>query len=134
VCLFDCLHDMGNPVGVARHVRQALRPDEVSLLVEPNGADRPKDNHQTLGRLFYAASTAICLPGSLAQQGRLGLGNQAGTARLTDILTEAGFATVRVATSTPINVYAVRVDARLRDRSPAIGAGAGDSRRVPRRR
>ena len=74
------------------------------LLVEPAGADRPEDNHHILGRLFYAASTAICMPGSLAQDGKLGLGNQAGTARLTDILTEAGFTKVRVATSTPINV------------------------------
>ena len=73
------------------------------------GADRPEDNHHLLGRLFYAASAAICMPGSLAQDGHLGLGNQAGTARLTSILTEAGFGTVRVATRTPINVI---IDAR----------------------
>ncbi len=104
ICLFDCLHDMGDPVAAARHIRQALHPDGVLLLVEPAGADRPEGNHHALGRFFYAASTAICLPGSLAQDGGLGLGNQAGTARLTDILTEAGYRTVRVATSTPINV------------------------------
>ena len=109
ICLFDCLHDMGDPVAAARHARQALRPGGVLLLVEPAGADHPEDNHHLLGRLFYAASTAICMPGSLAQEGRLGLGNQAGTARLTDILTEAGFTSVRVATSTPINVI---IDAR----------------------
>jgi SAM-dependent methyltransferase len=109
ICLLDCLHDMGDPVGAARHVRQALRPDGVLLLVEPAGADRPEDNHHALGRLFYAASTAICMPGSLAQDGQLGLGNQAGTARLTNILTEAGFTTIRVATSTPISVI---IDAR----------------------
>jgi SAM-dependent methyltransferase len=109
ICLFDCLHDMGDPVGVARRIRQALRPDGVLLLVEPNGADHPEDNHHLLGRLFYAASTAFCTPSSLAQDGGLGLGNQAGTARLAGVLTEAGFQTVRVATSTPINVI---VDAR----------------------
>jgi SAM-dependent methyltransferase len=109
VCLFDCLHDMGDPVGAARHIREALRPDGVLLLAEPAGADLPEDNHHVLGRLFYAASTAICMPGSLAQEGKLGLGNQAGTGRLTEILTGAGFSTVRVATSTPINVI---IDAR----------------------
>jgi SAM-dependent methyltransferase len=109
ICLFDCLHDMGDPLGAARRVRQALRPDGVLMLVEPNGADRPEDNHHPLGRLFYACSTALCTPSSLAQQGRLGLGNQAGTARVTEILSAAGFSSVRVATSTPINVI---VDAR----------------------
>jgi SAM-dependent methyltransferase len=109
VCLFDCLHDMGDPIGAARWVRAALRPGGVLLLVEPAGADRPQDNHHPLGRLFYACSTALCLPSSLAQEGRLGLGNQAGTTRLTEILTTAGFGSVRVATSTPINVI---VDAR----------------------
>lgn len=109
ICLFDCLHDMGDPVGAARHIRAALRPDGVLLVVEPAGADRPEDNHHALGRLFYASSTAICLPGWLAQDGRLGLGNQAGTARLIEVLREAGFGDVRVATSTPINVI---VDAR----------------------
>jgi SAM-dependent methyltransferase len=109
ICLFDCLHDMGDPVGAARHAREALRPGGSLLLVEPAAADRPEDNHHVLGRLFYAASTAFCTPGSLAQDGQLGLGNQAGTTRLTDILTEAGFTTIRVATSTPINVI---IDAR----------------------
>ncbi len=104
ICLFDCLHDMGDPVGAARRVRDALHPDGTLLLVEPAGADRPEDNHHPLGRLLYAASTAICVPGSLAQEGQLGLGNQAGTTRLTELLTEAGFSSVRVATSTPINV------------------------------
>ncbi len=86
ICLFDCLHDMGDPLGAARHIRQALRPGGTLLLVEPAAADRPEDNHHPLGRLFYAASTAICLPGSLAQDGQLGLGNQAGTGRLNEIL------------------------------------------------
>ena len=94
----------GRP-GRRRPARQGtLRPGGSLLVVEPNGADRPEDNHHPLGRLFYASSTAICLPGSLAQDGQLGLGNQAGTSRLTQMLTEAGFGSVRVATSTPINV------------------------------
>jgi SAM-dependent methyltransferase len=109
ICMFDCLHDMGDPVGAARHVRQALRPDGVLLLVEPAAADHPQDNHHALGRLFYACSTAICMPGSLAQDGQAGLGNQTGTRRLTEILTDAGFTRVTVATSTPINVI---IDAR----------------------
>jgi SAM-dependent methyltransferase len=103
LCLFDCLHDMGDPVGAARWVRQALRPGGSVLLVEPAGSDRPEDSHHALGRLFYACSTAICLPGSLAQEGRLGLGNQAGPSRLVELLHEAGFTSVRLATSTPIN-------------------------------
>jgi SAM-dependent methyltransferase len=99
ICLFDCLHDMGDPIAVARRVRRALRPDGVLLLVEPAGADRPEDNHDPLGRLFYACSTALCTPSSLAQEGQLGLGNQAGTAKLTEILTAAGFGSIRVATA-----------------------------------
>ena len=104
VCLFDCLHDMGDPVGAAGRVRRSLRPGGVALIVEPNGADRPEDNHHPLGRLFYACSTALCTPSSLAQEGQLGLGNQAGTSRLTEILERAGFGSVEIATSTPINV------------------------------
>jgi hypothetical protein len=95
---------MGDPVGAARHVREALRPDGVLLLVEPAAGDRPEDNHDLLGRLFYAASTMICMPGSLDQDGALGLGNQVGVARLTELLTQAGFSSVRLATSSPINL------------------------------
>jgi SAM-dependent methyltransferase len=104
VCLFDCLHDMGDPVGAARHVREALAPDGTLLLVEPAAADRPEENHHMLGRLFYAASTMICMPGSLHQEGALGLGNQVGAARLSELLEQAGFTSVRVATSTPVNL------------------------------
>jgi SAM-dependent methyltransferase len=104
VCLFDCLHDMGDPVGAARHVREQLAPGGTLLLVEPAAADRPEDNHHPLGRLFYAASSMICTPASLAQEVGLGLGNQVGLARLTEILHEAGFSHVRLATSTPVNL------------------------------
>lgn len=104
ICLFDCLHDLGDPLAAASRAREALRPGGVLLLVEPAGGDRPEDNHHALGRLFYAASTALCLPNSLSQDGGIGLGNQAGPARMTGILTEAGFTSVRVVTRTPINV------------------------------
>ncbi|MGZ4712091.1 MAG: class I SAM-dependent methyltransferase [Acidimicrobiia bacterium] len=104
VCLFDCLHDMGDPVAAARHVRESLAPDGTLLLVEPRAGNRPEDNHHPLGRLMYAASTMICTPASLAQEGALGLGNQVGVERLTELLTEAGFGTVRLATETPVNL------------------------------
>jgi SAM-dependent methyltransferase len=105
ICLFDCLHDMGDPVGAARHIRGALAPGGTLMLVEPVAADRPEDNHAyPLGRLFYAASTAICMPGSLAQETGLGLGNQVGMARWTELLAQAGFGSVRLATSTPVNL------------------------------
>lgn len=104
ICLFDCLHDMGDPVGAARHIHDALAPGGTLLLVEPNAADRPEDNHHLLGRLFYAASTMICMPGSLAQEVGLGLGNQVGLARLTDILQQAGFTSIRLAANTPVNM------------------------------
>jgi SAM-dependent methyltransferase len=103
VCLFDCLHDMGDPVGAARHVRKALTPEGTLLLVEPVAGDRPEENHHPLGRLFYSASTLVCTPCSLAQEVGLGLGNQVGFARLSELLTQAGFSQVRLATSTPVN-------------------------------
>jgi SAM-dependent methyltransferase len=104
VCLFDCLHDMGDPVGAARHVREQLAPGGTLLLVEPAAADTPEQNHHPLGRLFYAASTMICTPASLAQEVGLGLGNQVGFARLSEILGQAGFSHVRLATTTPVNL------------------------------
>ena len=104
VCLFDCLHDMGDPVGAARHVREQLAPSGTLLLVEPAAADTPEQNHHPLGRLFYAASTMICTPASLAQEVGLGLGNQVGFARLNEILGQAGFSHVRLATTTPVNL------------------------------
>jgi SAM-dependent methyltransferase len=109
VCLFDCLHDMGDPVGAAAHVRRALAADGTFLLVEPHAGDRPEENHHPLGRLFYAASTMICTPASLAQAVGLGLGNQVGVARTTELLNQAGFRSVRVAAETPVNlVYEVK--------------------------
>jgi ubiquinone/menaquinone biosynthesis C-methylase UbiE len=104
VCYFDCLHDMGDPVGAARHAYDALKPDGTVLLVEPFANDSLDDNTTPVGRLFYAASTFICTPNSLSQEVGLGLGAQAGEARLRKVFTEAGFTQFRRATETPFNL------------------------------
>jgi SAM-dependent methyltransferase len=104
VCMFDCLHDMGDPVGAARHIRQALAPDGTLLLVEPMAGDGLEENLNPVGRTFYGLSTVICTPGSLDQEVGLGLGAQAGERRLGAVLREAGFSRVRPATQTPFNL------------------------------
>ena len=104
ICLFDCLHDMGDPVDAARHIRQALADDGTLLLVEPYADDALEENLTPVGRAFYGFSTAVCTPASLAQPGGLGLGAQAGETRLTEVLTEAGFSGVRRASQTPFNL------------------------------
>ncbi|MDI2124635.1 class I SAM-dependent methyltransferase [Yinghuangia seranimata] len=104
ICLFDCLHDMGDPVGAARHVRQALAHDGTLMLVEPNAGNTLQDNLNPVGRTFYGFSTTVCTPASLAQPVGLGLGAQAGPSRLTQVLTEAGFSRVRVAAETPFSL------------------------------
>jgi SAM-dependent methyltransferase len=104
ICFFDCLHDMGDPVGAARHAYQALKPDGTVLLVEPFAGDRLEDNVNPVGRLFYAASTFVCTPNSLSQEVGLGLGAQAGEARLRSVFQEAGFTRFRRATATPFNL------------------------------
>jgi SAM-dependent methyltransferase len=104
VCLFDCLHDMGDPVGAARHIREALAGDGTLMLVEPYAGDALERNLTPVGRLFYGFSTVVCTPASLAQPVGLGLGAQAGQARLAEVLTEAGFSRVRRAAETPFNL------------------------------
>ena len=104
VCYFDCLHDMGDPVGAARHAYQSLKPDGTVLLVEPYAEDTLDDNINPVGRLFYAASTFICTPNSLSQEVGLGLGAQAGESRLRDVFTQAGFRHFRRAAETPFNL------------------------------
>jgi SAM-dependent methyltransferase len=104
VSIFDSLHDMGDPVGAAAHVRQALAPDGTWLLVEPFAHDRIEDNLNPIGRIFYAASSFICTPTSLSQEVGLGLGAQAGEARLRDVVTQGGFGHFRRATETPFNL------------------------------
>jgi SAM-dependent methyltransferase len=104
VCFFDCLHDMGDPVGAARHAFQALKPDGTVLLVEPFANDTLEQNVNPVGRMFYAASTFVCTPNSLSQEVGLGLGAQAGEARLRSVFAEAGFKHFRRATETPFNL------------------------------
>src|ERR1700691_5634384 len=104
VAFFDCLHDMGDPVGAAAHVKSTLAKDGTWMVVEPFGNDRLEDNLNPIGRLFYAASTMICVPGSLSQEVGLGLGTQAGEERLREVLTAGGFTRVRRASVTPFNL------------------------------
>ncbi len=103
VCFFDCLHDMGDPVGALVHTRQALAPGGTVMLVEPAAGDSVEDNLNPVGRIFYSVSTLVCTPASQAQEVGLALGAQAGTARLTDVAHQAGFTRVRVAATTPFN-------------------------------
>ena len=104
VAFFDCLHDMGDPIGAASHVREMLKPDGSFMLVEPMAADSLSENINPVGRMYYSASTMICTPGSKAQEVGLALGAQAGEARLRDVLSKAGFRTVRRAAETPFNM------------------------------
>jgi 2-polyprenyl-3-methyl-5-hydroxy-6-metoxy-1,4-benzoquinol methylase len=104
VCTFDCLHDMGDPVGAATHVHEMLKPDGTFMIVEPMAGDTLTDNLNPVGRMYYSASTMICTPGSKAQEVGLALGAQAGEARLRDVLTKAGFKSVRRAAETPFNM------------------------------
>lgn len=109
ITMFDCLHDMGDPVGAADHVREALATDGTWMLVEPFAGDRLEDNLNPVGRIFYGASTMVCTPASLAQEVGLGLGAQAGEARLRVVAQEAGFSHFRQASRTPFNmVFEVR--------------------------
>jgi SAM-dependent methyltransferase len=104
VACFDCLHDMGDPVGAARHVLASLDPRGTWLIVEPFAADRVEDNLNPVGRVYYAASTLICTPASLAQEVGTALGAQAGQARLREVATDAGFTRFRCAAETPFNI------------------------------
>ena len=104
VTFFDCLHDMGDPVGAARHVRQSLGAGGTWMLVEPFANDRLEDNLNPIGRLYYGASTLLCTPASLSQEVGLALGAQAGEKRLRDVLTEAGFSRMRRVAETPANM------------------------------
>jgi len=104
ISFFDCLHDMGDPVGAARHARQALKDDGTVLLVEPFAGSTLAENSTPVGRLYYAASSMVCTPNSLSQEVGLGLGAQAGEPRLREVFAEAGFSRFRRATETPFNL------------------------------
>ena len=104
IAFFDCLHDMGDPVGVSRHARQALKDDGTAMIVEPFANDRVQDNLNPVGRVMYGASTQLCVPVSLARRGPA-LGAQAGEARLREVVvTGGGFGRFRRATETPFNL------------------------------
>jgi len=109
VAVFDCLHDMGDPVGAAQHVRQALRRDGTWMIVEPFANDRLSDNLTPVGRVYYSFSTLLCTPCSRSQEVGLCLGAQSGEARIREVVTTAGFTRFRRATETPFNlVYEAR--------------------------
>jgi 2-polyprenyl-3-methyl-5-hydroxy-6-metoxy-1,4-benzoquinol methylase len=109
VAVFDSLHDMGDPVGVAKHVKQALAPDGTWLIVEPIAGDKVEQNINPVGRAYYAFSTFLCVPNSLSQDVGLALGAQAGEKKIRDVVTAAGFTRFRRIGETPFNlVYEVR--------------------------
>jgi len=109
VAMFDCLHDMGDPVAAAANVRRTLAPDGTWMIVEPFANDRLEDNLNPVGRVFYAVSTLVCTPNSRSQHGAMCLGAQAGESRIRDVVHRGGFARFRRATQTPFNlVYEAR--------------------------
>jgi 2-polyprenyl-3-methyl-5-hydroxy-6-metoxy-1,4-benzoquinol methylase len=104
VAHFDCLHDMEDPVGAAKRTKQALAADGTWMVVEPFASDKPEENHNVVGRVFYSASTMLCVPHSLSKRGPA-LGAQAGEARLRDVIVKGGgFSSLRRATQTPFNL------------------------------
>jgi len=104
VTFFDCLHDMGDPVGASAHVFESLKPEGSWMIVEPYAGDTLEDNLNPRGRAFYGASTLICTPASLSQEVGLGLGAQAGEARLREVVTSGGFTRFKRASETPFNL------------------------------
>jgi hypothetical protein len=107
--MFDCLHDMGDPAGAARHVAETLAEDGTWMIVEPFAGDRVEDNLNPVGRAYYGFSTLLCTPASLSQEVGLALGAQAGEARIRDVVAAGGLTRFRRAAETPFNlVYEVR--------------------------
>ena len=104
MAVFDCLHDLGDPVGAARHVRDALAPDGTWMIVEPFANDRLKDNLNPVGRVYYSFSTLLCTPCSRSQEVGLCLGAQAGESRIREVVEAAGFTRFRRATETAFNI------------------------------
>ncbi len=109
IAVFDSLHDMGDPVGAAKHIRQALAPDGTWMIVEPIAGDKVEQNLNPVGRAYYAFSTYLCVPNSLSQEVGLALGAQAGEKKIHDVITAAGFTRFRRVNETPFNlVYEAR--------------------------
>jgi SAM-dependent methyltransferase len=118
VTFFDCLHDMGDPLSAARHVRQALKPDGSWMIVEPAAGDRLEDNLNPVSRLYYAGSTMICVPTSLDQPVGAAPGAQAGFRKLSEVISGGGFGRIRKAAETPFNMIL---------EAPARNAGSAKS-------
>ncbi|WP_216659047.1 trans-aconitate 2-methyltransferase [Nocardioides sp. zg-1230] len=109
VTTFDCLHDMGDPVGAARHIRASLAPDGTWMIVEPAAGDTVADNLNPVGRVFYGFSTFLCVPNAMSQSGGYALGAQAGEAAIRQVVSDAGFTRFRRVAETPFNhVYEAR--------------------------
>jgi 2-polyprenyl-3-methyl-5-hydroxy-6-metoxy-1,4-benzoquinol methylase len=104
VAFFDCLHDMGDPVGALAHAREILKPDGTCMMVEPFANDSLSENLNPVGRVYYSFSTTICTPSALSQEGGMSLGAQAGEARIREVAKAAGFSQFRRATETPFNL------------------------------
>jgi len=104
ICYFDCLHDMGDPVGAACHANQVLKADGSVMLVEPFAGDQVQDNINPVGRLYYSASTTLCCAHSLSEEVGAALGAQAGEEKLADIFRQAGFNYFNRAAETPFNL------------------------------
>lgn len=104
IAFFDCLHDMGDPAGASAHVRKSLKQDGTWMIVEPFAHDEIEKNLNPIGRIFYASSTMLCTPASLAQEVGLALGAQAGEKRLSEVIRAGGFTTIRRAAETPFNI------------------------------
>jgi ubiquinone/menaquinone biosynthesis C-methylase UbiE len=104
VTFFDCLHDMGDPVGAAKHVRESLASDGTWMIVEPYANNRTKDNLNPVGRVYYSFSTLLCTPCSRSQEVALCLGAQAGEEKIRQVVTSAGFSQFRRAAETPFNI------------------------------
>ena len=109
ITFFDCLHDMGDPIGAAAHVHQSMKRDGAWMIVEPFAHDSVEKNLNPIGRVYYCASTLICTPASLSQEVGLALGAQSGEARMRQVVTAGGFSRFRRATETPFNlIYEAR--------------------------
>jgi ubiquinone/menaquinone biosynthesis C-methylase UbiE len=109
VTTFDCLHDMGDPLAAAQHIRRSLAPDGTWLLVEPAAGDTVESNLNPVGRVFYGFSTYLCVPNAMSQPGGYALGAQAGGAAIGQVVTDAGFTRFRKVADTPFNhVYEAR--------------------------
>jgi hypothetical protein len=104
VTSFDCLHDMGDPLGAARHIRETLAPDGTWMIVEPAAGGNVTDNLNPVGRVYYSFSTFLCVPNALSQDGGYSLGAQAGEEPIRRLAADAGYTAFRRVAETPFNI------------------------------